>query len=74
MCQTLKEWCNPAQTPLDVDYDIEIPQKKQYKIDFSGNEFSAENFPFSVWTKISREVMTEKKRRINECCACMWGK
>lgn len=55
---------NPAQTPSDVDYDIEIPQKKQYRIDFSGNEFSAENFPFSVWTKISREVMTEKKEEL----------
>lgn len=44
-----------------VDYDIEIPSRKTYKVDFSGNGYSYENFPFSVWTKLSREVMAEKK-------------
>ena len=44
-----------------VSLDIELPKSRNYEVDFSGNGFSAENFPFSVWTKISREVMAAKK-------------
>lgn len=32
-----------------------------YIADFASNQMDAEIFPFSVWTKISREVMADKK-------------
>ncbi len=44
-----------------IDYDIAVPKKKTYDIDLSGNGFAAENFPFSIWTKVSRKVMATKK-------------
>jgi len=45
----------------NISYDIEIPKEREYKVDFSGNGITTENFPFSVWTKVSREVMSTKK-------------
>ena len=47
-----------------VSYDIDIPEEKEYRIDFSGNNCDPDNFPFSVWTKISRYVMSEKKNAL----------
>ena len=44
-----------------VTYDIEIPEDREYRVDFSGNNCSPDNFPFSIWTKISRQVMTNRK-------------
>lgn len=44
-----------------VSYDITVPQKPSYEIDFSGNGVSSDNFPFSIWAKISREVMATRK-------------
>lgn len=52
---------NVAPRSSTIIYDIEIPKEKEYKVDFSGNGCSPENFPFSVWAKISREVMSTKK-------------
>ena len=44
-----------------VHYDIKIPRKKEYRFDFTGNEIDQKNFPFSVWAKVSRETMSERK-------------
>lgn len=44
-----------------ISYDISIPEEKLYKYDFSNNGISTENFPFSVWTKLSRMVMADRK-------------
>jgi len=52
-----------SQAPLadNVSYDINIPKEKKFAMDFSGNSCSADNFPFSVWNKLSRQVMSGKK-------------
>lgn len=47
-----------------ITYDITIPEKEMYEIDISGNSVSSDMFPFSVWTKISREVMAGKKEEL----------
>ncbi|SCW62729.1 GntR family transcriptional regulator / MocR family aminotransferase [Lachnospiraceae bacterium C10] len=49
-----------------VHYDIHIPQKETYPYDISSNGIDSDNFPFSVWTKISREVMSCKKDALME--------
>jgi GntR family transcriptional regulator/MocR family aminotransferase len=41
--------------------DIRIPKEEAVEHDFSGNGIDPENFPFSVWTKISREIMSDRK-------------
>lgn len=48
----------------DVDYDIHIPEEATYQCDFSSNGINPDNFPFSVWTKISRDVMSNKKEEL----------
>ncbi|MCD8250374.1 MAG: winged helix-turn-helix domain-containing protein, partial [Lachnospiraceae bacterium] len=35
----------------------EQPEERQYFADFSSNQTRKENFPFSVWTKLIRQVM-----------------
>ena len=47
-----------------ITYDITIPEKEMYEIDISGNSVSSDMFPFSVWTRISREVMAGKKEEL----------
>ena len=36
----------------------------QYLVDFSANETSRENFPFTTWAKLSREELTEESSRL----------
>ncbi|MCR5144495.1 MAG: PLP-dependent aminotransferase family protein [Lachnospiraceae bacterium] len=44
-----------------VSYDIQIPKTKEYKYDFAYNKMNTDNFPFSIWAKLGREVLSEKK-------------
>lgn len=47
-----------------VSYNINTKDEKGYRIDFSGNSCSPDNFPFSVWARISRQVMSDKKEEL----------
>ncbi|MDO4466672.1 MAG: PLP-dependent aminotransferase family protein [Bacillota bacterium] len=47
-----------------VSYDIDLPQAPDFEIDFSRNDYSPDNFPFSVWTRLSREIMASKKSEL----------
>ena len=38
--------------------------KRHYHIDLSDNGINSDNFPFSVWTRLSREVMANKKKEL----------
>ena len=49
---------------IDVQYKIDIKEKKKYSIDLSDNSINPSNFPFSVWTRVSREVMSTKKEEL----------
>ncbi len=55
------EGMSRATVNTEVNYDIHIPQTKLYEYDLSSNGVNSENFPFSVWTKLSRQVMAEQK-------------
>ncbi|MDD5937339.1 MAG: PLP-dependent aminotransferase family protein, partial [Clostridiales bacterium] len=48
------------QRESKVKYDIRIPKIKTYKYDLSGNQMNVANFPFSIWAKLTREVLSEK--------------
>lgn len=50
----------------ELHYDIELPKKEEVFCDLAANGIPSENFPFSVWAKISREVMAEKKEELME--------
>ena len=34
---------------------------KKYEIDFTGNQTASGNFPFSIWAKLMREVLTQRQ-------------
>ncbi|MDD6400049.1 MAG: PLP-dependent aminotransferase family protein [Lachnospiraceae bacterium] len=50
----------------DINYDIRIPIRESFEYDLSSNGVNPDNFPFSVWTKLSREVMSNKKKELME--------
>lgn len=44
-----------------IELDIKIPEAKQYVYDLAGNRMNPDNFPFSIWAKINREVISNRK-------------
>lgn len=48
----------------DIKYDIRIPEKEAYDCDLSANGIHSENFPFSVWARLSRAVMADQKEAL----------
>ena len=50
-----------AKPKTNIDYAIKIPERKNFQYDFSDNGINPKNFPFSVWTKISRDVMSNQQ-------------
>ena len=48
-----------------VSYKIHVPEKPAEGIyDLSDNSMDPANFPFSVWTKVSREIMSNRKEEL----------
>lgn len=43
---------------------INMPEKQECFMDFKTNSINAENFPFSVWSKLTREVLNEKNTQL----------
>ncbi len=50
----------------NIVYDIKIPKKQHYEFDFSGNRISPDNFPFSIWAKLSRDIISNRKADLME--------
>lgn len=48
----------------DISYDIKVPELAKFEIDLSNNGINPDNFPFSIWAKISREVMQNKREEL----------
>ncbi len=44
-----------------VDYNIRIPSSEDYEFDLSSNRINPDNFPFSIWNRLSREIMNDRK-------------
>ena len=49
-----------------VQKKISIPEKKEknYDFDFSSNNSESRNFPFSIWAKLSRKVLSENQEEV----------
>ena len=58
------EGMTPINMSAEVHYDIRIPKEKEYICDFTSNEIDSDNFPFSVWAKISREIISGYKDKL----------
>ena len=58
------EGMNVKKVKHDVDLNIQIPEKKDYICDFSSNEVNSERFPFSVWARMFREVISNEKEEL----------
>lgn len=50
----------------NIRLNINIPEKREVKIDLSSNQINPDKFPFSVWAKLSRETISEKKHELME--------
>lgn len=52
--------CTPKKTKLSIS----ISKNKSYYFDFSSNNIEAKNFPFSVWAKLSRQVLSDMQDKV----------
>lgn len=48
----------------EMQRDLRIPDVITLRYDLSNNGISPDSFPFSVWNRISRKIMTEKKEEL----------
>ncbi len=46
-----------------------VPEHIQYKYDFRTNRIDTGSFPFSVWAKLSREVLSERSDELLNACS-----
>lgn len=54
-------------TQMELSLNIHLPESQlEDMLDLSDNRMSAEHFPFTVWTRIWRETMSEKRRELME--------
>ncbi len=48
-----------------VSYEIHVPERPtNFVYDLSDNSMDPANFPFSVWTKVSRDIMSTRKEEL----------
>ena len=51
----------------DIDLDIVVPEEPvKYKYDLSSNIVNPDNFPFTVWARLSRETLSGRCRELME--------
>lgn len=50
--------------PKDADRDGGEPERITYIEDFSNNTIQVDSFPFSIWAKLTREVLSECKEQL----------
>lgn len=62
----VSEWKNVGMRPQRVAKESVFQPEKEmvYFADFSSNQTDAEVFPFSVWTKTIREIMSENQQQL----------
>lgn len=54
-----------------VKLDIRVPKEPQTNaFDFSSNRTEADNFPFSIWSKLLREVISVRETMLMEVSPC----
>ena len=44
-----------------IELDIKFPKEKHYSYDMASNQMNPDNFPFSIWAKLTREVISTRK-------------
>lgn len=49
---------------------IKIPEVEECEFDFSSNQVDPSSFPFSVWTRIIREVLSTKEKELLTLSPC----
>lgn len=50
-----------------ISLDIHLPKEpKHYEIDLSGNQVNTDSFPFTVWTRLMREIISDKQKALME--------
>lgn len=61
----------PSKMPVPVpDSRTPFPAASPYQIDFVSNKTNPDNFPFSIWTKLIRETISEKREELMTTPPC----
>ena len=55
--------------PADLHIHMPEPQG-EWRFDFSSNRTEPENFPFSIWAKLTRETISVKERELLQVSSC----
>lgn len=56
-------WNNEELKPFSSKSNINATtDKPSYLVDFTSNQTDAENFPFSIWAKLMREMLKEQRK------------
>lgn len=51
----------------NISLNIRLPEKKRTDlIDLSDNRMNTDNFPFSIWAKLSRNILSGKSKELME--------
>ena len=59
------EGMTAVSAKADVSYDIRMPESDgDYIYDLSDNGMNPANFPFSVWARVSRDVIANREREL----------
>lgn len=62
--------------PEEVSFPADVPvpeqplSEKKYEIDLVNNKTHPDNFPFSIWTKIIRETLSQKREELMTTPPC----
>jgi len=61
----------PAKTaPVISSDNFQIANSSKYQIDLVNNQTNPDNFPFSIWAKLIRETISEKRKELMTAPPC----
>lgn len=60
------EGITKVSSDTKISLNISLPPKEKYSVDLSDNSMNPDNFPFSVWTRITREIISRNSRELME--------
>ncbi|MBU3840412.1 MAG: PLP-dependent aminotransferase family protein [Candidatus Ruminococcus intestinipullorum] len=62
----IKGGTNSFQISKNTRNVVVPPKKEKYKIDLSSNQMNPEKFPFSVWAKMGRQIISNESKALME--------
>ncbi len=58
----------PTEKHSGIKHPVDLPAKEDIDIDLSSNIINPYSFPFSIWAKLSRQIISNLERELMEVC------